>query len=88
MKSALLVSLAAALAFATLSPAQAFQPPPADPAALRDAALASDTVAWDLLEGLTTEVGQRMAGTEAEARARAEGAPAFSPVPLPQAAAP
>jgi hypothetical protein len=38
--------------------------------ALRDAALQSDTVAWDLLEGLTTEVGQRMAGTEAEARAR------------------
>src|SRR4051794_7416720 len=37
---------------------------------LRDAALQSDTVAWDLLEGLTTEVGQRLAGTEAEARAR------------------
>jgi len=40
-------------------------------AALRDAALASDTVAWDFVEGLTTEVGQRLAGTEAEARARA-----------------
>ena len=37
---------------------------------LRDEALASDTVAWDLLEGLTTEVGPRLAGTEAEARAR------------------
>ncbi|MDQ1674843.1 MAG: carboxypeptidase [Frankiaceae bacterium] len=38
--------------------------------ALRDAALQSDTTAWDLLEGLTTEVGQRLAGTEAEGRAR------------------
>ncbi len=27
-------------------------------------------VAWDIVEGLTTEVGPRMAGTEAEARAR------------------
>ena len=40
-----------------------------DPAALRDAAL-SDDVAWDITEGLTTEVGPRLAGTEAEARAR------------------
>ena len=30
-----------------------------------------DDYAWDITEGLTTEVGQRMAGTEAEARARA-----------------
>ena len=37
---------------------------------LRDAAL-TDSYAWDITEGLTTEVGQRMAGTEAEARARA-----------------
>ncbi|RJF91371.1 M20/M25/M40 family metallo-hydrolase [Sphingomonas cavernae] len=36
---------------------------------LRDAAL-KDDVAWDITEGLTTEVGQRMPGTEAEARAR------------------
>lgn len=34
------------------------------------AALASDTIAWDFTEGLTTEVGPRQAGTEAEARAR------------------
>jgi hypothetical protein len=67
MKKPLL--LAAFAAFA-LSPAAAFQASPPDPAALRDAALASDTVAWDILEGLTTEVGQRLAGTEAEARAR------------------
>ena len=37
---------------------------------LRDSAL-QDDYAWDITEGLTTEVGQRMAGTEAEARARA-----------------
>ncbi|MES2095442.1 MAG: M20/M25/M40 family metallo-hydrolase [Pseudomonadota bacterium] len=36
----------------------------------RDLAL-KDDVAWDIVEGLTTEVGQRLAATEAEARARA-----------------
>ncbi|HEY0621842.1 M28 family peptidase [Sphingomonas sp.] len=40
-----------------------------DPAALRDAAL-KDEIAWDITEGLTTEIGPRLAGTEAEARAR------------------
>jgi len=40
-------------------------------ASLRDDALKNDTVAWDLTEGLTTEIGQRLAATEAEARARA-----------------
>jgi len=29
-----------------------------------------DGIAWDIVEGLTTEIGPRMAGTEAEARAR------------------
>ncbi|WP_076069412.1 M28 family peptidase [Sphingomonas montana] len=38
-------------------------------AALRDAAL-TDDVAYAITEGLTTEVGQRLAGTDAEARAR------------------
>lgn len=42
-------------------------------AKLRDAAL-KDELAYDLVEGLTTEVGQRLAGTEAEARARGWGA--------------
>ena len=50
-------------------------PPPVTVApwihALRDDALANDHYAWDITEGLTTEVGQRMAGTAAEARARA-----------------
>ena len=49
-------------------------PPPVlvDPkvATLRDSALESDHYAWDVVEGLTTEVGQRLAATEAEARAR------------------
>jgi carboxypeptidase Q len=40
---------------------------------LRDAAR-SDAVAYDIVEGLTTEVGPRLAGTEAEARARTWGA--------------
>ena len=44
---------------------------PAPLAALRDDALANDHYAWDITEGLTTEVGQRLAGTQAEARARA-----------------
>jgi hypothetical protein len=38
--------------------------------ALREQALHHDTHAWDIVEGLTTEVGPRLAGTEAEARAR------------------
>ena len=56
-------------------PAFAQQPPAPLPqvspqvAGLRDAAL-HDDVAYDIVEGLTTEVGQRLAGTEAEARAR------------------
>jgi len=39
-------------------------------AALRDNALDNDHYAWDIVEGLTTEVGQRLAATDAEARAR------------------
>ena len=47
---------------------------PAHADALSDAAdkaLAEDTLAWDFVEGITTEVGPRQAGTEAEARGRA-----------------
>jgi carboxypeptidase Q len=70
--------LFAALLLASAAPGLAQQsistlPPPvvADPkvATLRDAAL-KDDYAWDIVEGLTTEVGQRLAATEAEARAR------------------
>ena len=60
--------LLASLLFATPLAAQSI-PAPDKIAALRDAALADD-YAWDITEGLTTEVGQRLAGTEAEARAR------------------
>lgn len=35
-----------------------------------DEALSSDTIAWDFVEGITTEVGPRQAGTEAEKRGR------------------
>ncbi len=42
-------------------------PAHADPAA---EALEGDTLAWDFVEGITTEVGPRQAGTEAEARGR------------------
>ncbi|MFK4003784.1 M20/M25/M40 family metallo-hydrolase [Qipengyuania sp. NPDC077563] len=35
-----------------------------------DQALESDTIAWDFVEGITTEIGPRMPGTEQEARAR------------------
>ena len=57
---------------APLLAAQAPPPPIApDPvvAELRDQALADD-LAWQLVEGLTTEVGPRIAGSPAEARAR------------------
>ncbi|HEX8364889.1 MAG TPA: M28 family peptidase [Allosphingosinicella sp.] len=37
---------------------------------LRDEALHRDNVAWNITQGLTTEVGARLAGTEAEERAR------------------
>ena len=62
-------------ASAQVPPVFATRTPPAltaiapEVAALRDAALSDDT-AYDIIEGLTTEVGARPAGTEAEARAR------------------
>jgi hypothetical protein len=57
-----------ALALVLAAPAAA-QTVSSQAAALRDAALA-DHHAWEIVEGLTTEVGPRLAGTEAEARAR------------------
>jgi carboxypeptidase Q len=53
-----------ALAITTAVPmTAAAAQPPSDPPSNRG-------VAWDILEGLTTEIGPRQAGTEAEARAR------------------
>jgi hypothetical protein len=72
MKAHLLAALLLAASSAPALAQSARAPLPAvDPrtAALREAAL-SDEHAWDIVEGLTTEVGQRLAGTEAEARAR------------------
>src|SRR5438128_4518911 len=65
MKKMLLAAAALPLLLAAAPPA------PDQGAKLRDAALAGDTVAMDIVEGLTTEVGPRLAGSEAEARARA-----------------
>lgn len=42
---------------------------PADGSAIRETAL-KDSIAWNFIEGLTTEVGPRPAGTPQEARAR------------------
>ena len=56
--------LAAAL---LVAPATVFADPLADAA---DRALDEDKLAWDFVEGITTEVGPRQAGTEAEARGR------------------
>ena len=70
----MLRTLVAASLLAASSPlaSQVHSSPLVDPkvAALRDSALAGDHYAWDIVEGLTTEIGPRLAGTEEEARAR------------------
>lgn len=76
MKTQILAPLLLACSAAAVAqPAAPPLPPPvvADPraAALRDKALESDHYAWEIVEGLTTEVGQRLAGTESDDRARA-----------------
>jgi len=72
--SSMVRSLLAATLLATAAPlaAQVHTSPLVDTkvAALRDKAMDGDSYAWDIVEGLTTEVGPRLAGTEAEARAR------------------
>lgn len=64
MTKRILFAAVAALALPLPSLAQTHDAP-----ALRDAAL-KDDLAWEITEGLTTEVGQRLAATEAEERAR------------------
>lgn len=59
----------AAISLAVLSTPAVGQAPALE--AVADAALAGDIHAWDFVEGITTEVGPRQAGTEAEARGRA-----------------
>jgi carboxypeptidase Q len=53
--------------------ASATPPPPLNytPEILRDSALADDVMAYEIVEGLTTEIGPRQGGTPAEAKARA-----------------
>ena len=72
VSSGLGAALAGSLMLSSPLAAQVQRSPFVDPkvAALRDAALANDLYAWDVTESLTTEVGPRLAGTEAEARAR------------------
>jgi len=74
MNRAFLAALLLSAAPAAAQQSIAKLPPPvvADPRVerLRDDALANDHYAWDIVEALTTEVGQRLAATEAEARAR------------------
>lgn len=69
----LTIGVLALLALPALALAQTAPPPPVavdrQVERLRDAAL-QDEVAYDIMEGLTTEVGPRLGGTEAEARAR------------------
>ncbi len=70
MTKMLVAALAATTALGAALPAPlAAQMAPAQVAALRDAAL-KDEIAWDITEGLTTEIGPRLAGSDDEARAR------------------
>ncbi len=69
------IALLPLLLSATPAAAQTAASTAADNAALKaqpmiEKVLATDSIAWDIVEGLTTEVGPRLAGTEAEARAR------------------
>ncbi|QFT77323.1 M20/M25/M40 family metallo-hydrolase [Erythrobacter sp. THAF29] len=62
------LALAAFLLAASLEAREFPQPMTLEQAA--DLAHDEDTIAWDFVEGITTEVGPRQAGTEAEKRAR------------------
>ena len=72
MKSSLLAL--AALSFAFPAAAQSSgtrEAAPRTPAEHAADAAKNDTLAWDFVDGITTEIGPRQPGTEAEARARA-----------------
>ena len=69
MKNPLLIAAALPLLTFAFPAAASAQTVAAQAERLRDAAL-KDDIAWDIVEGLTTEIGPRLAGTEAEARAR------------------
>ena len=61
----------AALCALSLAVPAAAAPPAPTLESVADGALQDDSYAWEFVEGLTTEVGPRQAGTEAEARGRA-----------------
>lgn len=65
MRKEFFAAAAASLLIASSTGATA---PPARDYAMK--AYQSDEIAWDITEGLSTEIGPRMPGTEAEARAR------------------
>jgi carboxypeptidase Q len=73
MKNTIYAITATAALLSTPQIATATPPPPREYTAdsLRDAALADDGVAYEIVEGLTTEIGPRQGGTSAEAKARA-----------------
>ncbi len=72
MKNIIYTLSAAAFVIGAATQSAATPPPPPQytAAQLRNAALADDVTAYDIVEGLTTEIGPRQGGTEAEARAR------------------
>ncbi|MEW4448354.1 M20/M25/M40 family metallo-hydrolase [Qipengyuania sp. JC766] len=73
MKSTLtLAALAAAFAAPAIAQTATGQTATGAPSleAQADMAAESDAIAWDFVEGITTEVGPRQAGTEAEKRGR------------------
>ncbi|MBR9826191.1 MAG: M20/M25/M40 family metallo-hydrolase [Alphaproteobacteria bacterium] len=70
MKS--IIGAGLALVFATSALAQPTAEQLETAAQLRDQALESE-LAWDIVESLTTEIGPRLGGSEAEARAREWG---------------
>lgn len=72
MNKIILAPMAAIAALSLAVSATANTPPPRPTLEQSaDRALDIDMFAWDFVEGITTEVGPRQAGTEAEARGRA-----------------
>jgi Zn-dependent M28 family amino/carboxypeptidase len=73
MKNITYILTTAAALVGTPQIATAVPPPPPNysPESLRDSAMADDVTAYDIVEGLTTEIGPRQGGTPAEAKARA-----------------
>ena len=70
MKTSILAPLAAFAALSLPLSLSAQQPGSVSLEDMADGALKGDTIAWDFVEGITTEVGPRQAGTEAEKRGR------------------